>query len=131
MSVPSSRVDIQMRFTREAIALLIQLTEQAVVNAIERVKARLRAFEQSVVSPVPIKTGRLQRSFDIGSTPRSIVMSWTAVDPSSGYNYALVQDIGRGDMVGKYYSSQMKDVAREFMVEELTRELEAVQAVVP
>ncbi len=132
MSVPSSPVNLQVRFTREAMALLASLTEQAIVNAVERTKMRLKAFALSFVSPVPVDTGQLKQSFDIGSTPRSIVMRWSATSPT-GYDYALVADIGRPEdaYIGRHYSDQMRDVSREFLVEELTRELQAIQGALP
>ncbi len=131
MSVPSSPVNLQVRFTREAMALLASLTEQAIVNAVERTKVRLKAHALGTVSPVPVDSGDLKASFDIGSTPRSIVMRWSSLD--KGYDYALVADIGRPNdaYVGRHYSDQMRDVSREFLVEELTRELQAMQGALP
>jgi len=42
----------------------------------------------------------------------------------SGYDYALVQDIGRANMVGKYYSDVMRTQAHEIVHEELKAAIE-------
>lgn len=130
MSVPSSPVNLQVRFTREALALLPSLTDTAIVQAIDRTVARLRSFQEGSVSPVPIDTGRLQGSFAAAASPRSLIMHWSAIDPISGYDYAKVQDIGRENMFGQFYSSQMRDLAHQWLVEELIVALQAIQAVV-
>ena len=129
MSTPSASVNIQVRFTPEALALLPRLTEQAILRAIDRTVARLTAFAQSTVSPVPIDTGKLQQSIAVAGSPRTIIMHWSATD--KGYDYAHVQDVGRGDMVGKFYSDQMRDIAKEFLIEELVFELQAIQGALP
>ena len=122
-------VDVQMRFTEPAVALLQNLTEEAIRNAIQRTIARITNYAKSALSPVPIDTGRLRSSFDIGSTPRSIVFRWSAIDPRTGFDYAKVQDEGRANMVGKFYSDVVKMYARMWLVEELRAELMAIGSV--
>ena len=92
MSVPSAPVSFQVRMTKEAVQTLMFLTEEAIQRAIQATKSRLQD-EAYLVTPVD--TGLLLSSFDIASTPRSIVMKWSATDPKSGYNYATVADVGR------------------------------------
>ncbi len=132
MSVPSASVNIQVRFTPEALGLLAGLTEQAIFRAIDRTVARLTAFAKGSVSPVPIDTGQLQQSVAIAGSPRTIIMHWSARSPQ-GYDYALVADIGRPEdnYIGRHYSDQMRAVAKEWLVEELERELQAIQGALP
>ncbi len=131
MSVPSASVNIQVRFSREAMALLPVLTEQAILRAIDRTVARLTTFATSSVSPVPIDTGQLQQSVAIAGSPRTIIMHWSALD--KGYDYAHVADVGRPTdaYIGRHYSDQMRAVAKEWLVEELQRELQAIQGQLP
>ena len=127
MSVPSSDVNVQVRFGADALRLLQQLTEDAIQRAIQATVARIRAYATGGQSNVPVRTGRLKGSFDIGSTPRSIVFKWSAIDPLTNYDYAKIQDVGGpnryGYIAGKYYSSVTADYARQWLVEELMKEL--------
>jgi len=52
-------------------------------------------------------------------SPGQIILHWSAIDPRSGFDYALVQDVGRSNMVGKFYSSVMKDQSKQIVQEEL------------
>lgn len=131
MSVPSASVNIQVQFTPEALAVVPVLTEQAILRAIDRTVARLTVFATSSVSPVPIDTGQLQQSVAIAGSPRTIIMHWSALD--KGYDYALVADVGRPNdaYIGRHYSDQMRAVAKEWLLEELVRELNTVQGALP
>ena len=126
MSVASASVNVQVRFGADALRLLQQLTEDAIQRAIQATVARIRAYALSGQANVPRLTGQLQDSFDIGSTPRSIVFKWSALSPT-GYDYAKIQDVGGknryGYIAGKYYSSVTTDYARQWLVEELMKEL--------
>jgi len=128
MSVPSAPVDVHVRFTKEAVGLLIGLTEQAIMRAIDRTVARLTAFAQGWLSPVPIDTGQLRASLAAAGSPRTIIMHWSALSPQ-GYDYAKVQDVGRPGMAGKDYSGKMRQLAKEVLVEELQTELSAIGVV--
>jgi hypothetical protein len=68
------------------------LTDKAIASAIELAKNRIRALATKYT---PVKTGRLLRSFDVATTPRFIVMRWSATDPISGMDYAKVVEEGR------------------------------------
>ena len=150
-----SEVSVQVRF--DTIKMLQGLVEDSIQNAVQRTIARLRELATKYT---PERSGRLLESFDIASTPRSIVMKWSATDPKSGFNYATVADVGRpggalieaktprglrfkiegrwirkqrvvqGAMQGTYFSEAMKFEAREIMIEELTRELVLTRSVV-
>jgi hypothetical protein len=134
MSVASSEVNVQVRFSAEAMALVAQLTDAAVTRAILSTIERVRTYAMGASSNVPVRTGRLKGSFDIASTPRSIVFKWSAVDPKTNYDYAKIQDVGGpnryGYIAGKYYSAITADFVRMWLIEELTRELEAMQGAV-
>lgn len=129
MSVASSPVIVQTKFSLEAIALMNQLIPQAVQRAIELAKNDTKQYAKSDISNVPVDTGRLRASFDIATTPYFLVMKWSAIDPRSGYDYAMVQDVGRKNMVGKFYSEVTKFYAQQFLVQRLREELEAMQGV--
>jgi len=91
--------------------------------------ARLEAYATSGQSNVPVRTGRLRSSFSAWATGRGIKFLWSAVDPKSNYDYAKIQDEGGltgtgGWIAGKYYSQATAAYAREWLYEELTRELE-------
>ena len=77
---------------------------------------------------VPVDTGKLRASFDIGKTPRSIVFMWSAKSPK-GYDYAEIQDEGGltgtgGVIIPKDFSSKMRDYAHERLVFHLLAELQ-------
>ena len=131
MSVSSQHVYAQVRFSKESIQALLQLTEQAIQRAVQRTADRLLAYATSGQSNVPVKTGRLRSSFSVWTTPRSIKFLWSAIDPKSNYDYAKIQDEGGltgtgGWIAGKYYSQATAAYAREWLHEELTRELGAM-----
>jgi len=131
LSVSSQHVYAQVRFSKESIQALLQLTEQAIQRAVQRTADRLLAYATSGQSNVPVKTGRLRSSFSVWTTPRSIKFLWSAIDPKSNYDYAKIQDEGGltgtgGWIAGKYYSQATAAYAREWLHEELTRELGAM-----
>ena len=131
MSVSSQHVYAQVRFSKESIQALLQLTEQAIQRAVQRTADRLLAYATSGQSNVPVKTGRLRSSFSVWTTPRSIKFLWSAIDPKSNYDYAKIQDEGGltgtgGWIAGKYYSQATAAYAREWLHEELVRELGAM-----
>ena len=130
MSVPSAPVNIHVRFTRAAAAMLRLLTEQAIMRAIDNTVARLTELAKGSVSPVPIDTGLLRSSLAAAASPRSIIMHWSAISPH-GYDYAKVQDVGRPNMVGKFYSEVMRAYAKMWLVEELQKELNTIGTVGP
>ena len=126
-------VVVQVRFDRESIEAVKQMTQAAIMAAIERVKARLSAYAMSGQSNVPVRTGRLRASFDVASTPRSLVFKWSAIDPKSGYDYAKIQDVGGvtgtgGAIEGKDFSRHCREYAREWLREELLNALAGMVA---
>ena len=131
MSVPSASVNIQVRFTPEALAVVAQLTENAILRAIDRAVARLTEFATSGVSPVPVDSGDLKASVAIAGSLRTIIMHWSSFD--KGYDYAHVADVGRpNDMyIATDYSGQMREVGKQFLMEELVRELNTIQGALP
>ena len=132
MSVASHHVYAQVRFSKESIQALLQLTDAAIQRAIQRTMERLRAYATSGQSNVPVRTGRLRSSFSIWNTPRSIKFLWSAIDPRSNYDYARIQDEGGltgtgGWIAGKYYSQATAAYAREWLHEELVNELQGMR----
>ena len=127
MSVPSASVNIQVRFSPEAIALLPTLTEQAILRAIDRTVARLTAAAKSDTTQLPVLTGRLRDSVAVAGSPRTIIMHWSAID--DGYDYAKVQDVGRTNMVGNFYSDHYRALAKRWLVEALRAEIAAIGVV--
>ena len=84
------------------------------------------------ISPVPIDTGRLISSFDIASTPRSIVMQWSAVKPTQpDVDYAIFVDQGGRNVYAHDFSGQMRNYARERLLFHLQAELQAIGSVTP
>ena len=131
MSVPSASVNIQVRFTPEALAVVAQLTEDAILRAIDRAVDRLKTFGRSGVSPVPVDSGELKDSLVVAGSLRTIIMHWSSFD--KGYDYAHVADVGRpNDMyIATDYSGQMREVGKQFLMEELVRELNTIQGALP
>jgi hypothetical protein len=80
------------------------LAEGAIQRAIENTKVRVR---EAAVLQTPVWTGRLLGSFDIASTPRSIVFKWDAKS-DAGFPYAGVVDVGRTG--GKILTPKTKKV---------------------
>jgi hypothetical protein len=71
------------------------LSEEAIQTAIHNTKHRLVGVAKLLT---PRWTGRLAESFQVASTPRSIVFKWSAVDPTAskaGVDYAKIVDKGR------------------------------------
>ena len=108
---------------KESLELIKQMIWASVNEALISAAARIEALQASGVSQVPIDTGRLRSSFKIAMSPGQIIMHWSAIDPRSGFDYALVQDIGRHNMVGKFYSQVMKDQSKQIVHEELVAAL--------
>lgn len=108
---------------KESLELIKQMVWASVNEALMNAAARIEALQASGVSQVPIDTGRLRSSFKIAMSPGQIIMHWSAIDPRSGFDYALVQDIGRHNMVGKFYSQVMKDQSKQIVHEELVAAL--------
>ena len=115
----SSPVFVRSTLKREDLALIQTMLWEAVNEALTIAASRIEALQASGVSQVPIDTGRLRESFKVAISPGQLLMHWSAIDPMSGYDYALVQDIGRANMVGKYYSDVMRTQAHEIIHEEL------------
>ena len=104
---------------KESLELIKQMIWASVNEALNNAVARIEALQASNASQVPIDTGRLRSSFKVAMSPGQIIMHWSAIDPRSGFDYALVQDVGRSNMVGKFYSSVMKDQSKQIVQEEL------------
>ena len=120
-------VVIQVMPTANAMQLMRQLTEKAIQRALRRTKTQIIALQKKYT---PRRTGKLQDSFDIGLTPRSIVMKWDAVD--DGFHYAEVVDTGRSGykpFTGRFYSEGMKNEAHVIFIEELLSELSTIGSV--
>ena len=109
---------------RESLEIIKQMIWTSVNEAFHNAEIRINALQAGSASQVPIDTGRLRQSFKIAMSPGQIIMHWSAIDPRSGFDYALVQDIGRANMVGKYYSDVMKDQAKVIVHEELVSALQ-------
>lgn len=87
----STPIVVQVRFGKDALQQLWRLTEEAIQRAISITVSRLREMARRYT---PEDTGRLLDSFEISTTPKSIVMRWSALSPQ-GYDYAGVADVGR------------------------------------
>ena len=94
----------QVVVTRAMMRDFPQLAEEAIQRAIENTKVRVR---EAAMLQTPIWTGRLLGSFDIASTPRSIVFKWDAKS-DAGFPYAKVVDVGRTG--GKVLTPKTKKV---------------------
>ena len=110
------------RMDAESLRILEVLTESAISYALAMAVSRIQELQWSDASQVPIDTGLLRSSFQISLTEKSILMRWSALSPQ-GFDYAKVQDVGRANMVGKFYSQVMKEQARQIVLEELVRAL--------
>lgn len=152
-------VVVHVKVRPDTVALLRQLSEQAVQRAIFRVKHQLEILNHQYV---PFKTGALRNSFDVFIGPTMILMKWSAMDARAGYNYAQVADEGRaggtlivaqnwptlvfqyppdsghwvrkkmviqGPMAGAYYSEAMAFEAVELMAEEIAFEYSLMSGV--
>ena len=115
----SGSVLARATMNRASLDLIRRMLWTSVNEALTTAAQRIRELEMSDVSQVPIDTGRLRRSFKVAISPGQVLMYWSAIDPRNGFDYALVQDIGRDNMVGKFYSDVMKDQARAIVYEEL------------
>ena len=94
----------QVVITRAMLKQFPQLANDAIQRAIENAKVRVR---EAAILQTPIWTGRLLGSFDIASTPRSIVFKWDAKS-DAGFAYAKVVDEGRTG--GKILTPKTKKV---------------------
>jgi len=94
------------------------LVWDAVSVALGRAKAEIEALQASDASQVPIDTGQLRSSFKVALSPGQLFMQWSALSPQ-GFDYAKVQDVGRANMVGKFYSETMKEQAKEIVLKNL------------
>ena len=119
----SGSVIARATLKKASLELIKQMLWASVNEALMNAAARIEALQASGVSQVPIDTGRLRSSFKIAMSPGQIIMHWSAIDPRSGFDYALVQDIGRHNMVGKFYSQVMKDQSKQIVHEELVAAL--------
>lgn len=81
----------QLVLTRTMLKQFPLLAEGAIQRAIANTMVRIR---EAAVLQTPVWTGRLLGSFDIASTPRSIVYKWDAKS-DAGFPYAGVVDEGR------------------------------------
>lgn len=124
-----SPVNIQIRPQKGAIPILKQLTEEAILRALDRTVARLAEEAEGMGSRVPIRTGALRYGVVLAASPRTIIMNWSATDPRSGYDYAKVQDEGRSNMPGKFYSEYYRGRAKTIIMEELYFELASIGSV--
>lgn len=117
--------DVLVRSTlrRESLAIIKQLVWEAVNEALTVAAGKITDLQNSAVSQVPIDTGRLRRSFKVAISPGQLLLHWSAIDPRNNFDYALVQDIGRANMVGKYYSSTMSQQAHDIIHDELVNAL--------
>lgn len=132
----SGPVVMQIVLTPERLRQFKALSEEAIQRAIAVSKERIRAVamtETPVGDPsnygytggrVP---GQLKASFDIASTPRSIVWQWTA--PYKGIDYAQIVEKGRSGwhpFPARNYAAATKQRALEIVIEELTNALLAI-----
>ena len=117
MSTPSGSVLARATLKRDSLELIKQMIWASVNEALNRAAARITALAKGPVSQVPVLTGRLRDSFKIAMSPGQIIMHWSAID--KGFDYALVQDVGRANMVVKYYSDTIKDQSKVIVHEEL------------
>lgn len=124
-------VNIQVRFGKDAMDIIKQLTEEAIQRAIQNTIMDIAEYAYSPGSQVPVRTGRLLASLDISSTPRSIVFGWSAIDPISNFDYAKIQDEGGltgtgGWILPKYFSQVTKNYAKERLLYHLNVELQSL-----
>jgi len=113
-----------VKFDPESIAALRQMTEAAIQEAILRARDRIYTLATGDASQVPVRTGRLRASVDIGFTPRFLALRWSAIDPKSNFDYARIQDEGGttgtgGYIAPKYYSEVIAQQAKAILREEL------------
>ena len=115
----SGSVFVRATMTKESLEKIKRMVWESVNEALTIAARRIEALQKSGASQVPIDTGRLRESFKVAISPGQLMMQWSAIDPRSGFDYALVQDVGRHNMVGKFYSDVMKQQAKEIVFEEL------------
>lgn len=141
-----STVSIQVRFTPEAAAIAKQLTENAVLRALDRSVQRIKLEAASVT---PIRTGDLLKSLVVGTGLKTLYMTYTAPHAKIADEGARPHVItpkskkvlhffkGTGEEVftkfvkhpgypGWEFSKDMRELAKKILLEELTSELQAV-----
>ena len=117
----SGSVFVRATMTKESLEKIKRMVWESVNEALTIAARRIEALQKSGVSQVPIDTGRLRESFKVAKSPGQIIMQWSAIDPRSGFDYALVADIGipGTKYYGRHYSDVMKAQAKEIVFEEL------------
>lgn len=123
-------IDVQIVLTPKMLRAFPQIAETVIQQAIERAKVRIK-LEGQMNTPVGdpanfgyTSTGRvpgqLLSSFDVASTPRSIVMKWDA--KWKGFAYDKVVEHGRtgyNPFPARNYAAATTQRAREILLEEL------------
>lgn len=101
------------------------LIPEARTRAIYRTQSEMQPFFKNP-GIVPYLTGRLQRSVVSFISPGQITFQWSAVDPISGFNYAKLRDDLGGKVAPPGFSKFMLAKAKELLINNLVRELQAV-----
>jgi len=118
----SGSVFVRATFSKDSLETIKRLTVEATSEALDKARRRILALQTSSASQTPIDTGLLQSSFTVTLSFGQMFMEWSAMD--KGFDYAKVQDVGRPNMVGRYYSDVLKMQAKEIVFEELVRALQ-------
>lgn len=88
-----SDVVVTGRIGKGSFEIIRELTNDAIMLAIEKTKTEAIQYEMQAGSPVPKDTGRLRSSFIISIVSQTIAMKWSAIDPAGkGYDYADIVD---------------------------------------
>ncbi len=110
------------RVPTSAKEIMSQLIRTSITQAQYRAKERLLAWQMATGSPTPIDTGLLRSSFNVVIMDRTIVGKWSAIRPADPrqFDYAAIVNQRQP------YSEQVKEKAKQILVEELIRELKTL-----
>jgi hypothetical protein len=146
-------VTVVRRIDDDSIDMLKLLGQAAIDRAFARARSRIEAYAKEIT---PVETGRLRASVKVGMTPQYIAVSWSAVDPRTGFKYSSVVDTGRaggvpivaktsrglvfkvggrwirtmsvtqGAMWGSYFGDEIRMVAPQIVRQELIKEFSKI-----
>jgi hypothetical protein len=115
-----------IRFDRESVKALKQLTEEAIRMAIEMATADISQYAMFDTGAVPVDTGRLKASFDIAFTPRHIAMKWSAIKPTDPRQFDYADHVDKTHSTHSGYSKDIAFYAKEALRKALLNALAAM-----
>ena len=121
-----SPVAKQIILTPERLRQFPQLSDAAIDRAIMAAIPKIEAIGKKFT---PVDTGRLEASIIVASSPKTIVMIWSAKEPKTGFDYAKVVEVGRTGIrafAGRFYAESTKGEALVILLDELAREFAAL-----